>query len=481
MSHFPMDIIESLRSISRQTGLPIWLVGGTVRDWLLGRPAKDIDLIVPERAFEVGQHIADQLNGTYIPLFETVETARIVLRESKMIIDISNFRQKMLEADLFARDLTINAMALPLNGPFEPAQLIDPTNGHADLSRRQIRAVSKAALQADPVRILRAIRFTAMLGFHLEPQTQQWIAAEANRLIYPAMERITEEFFIILQHDKAHQYVDVMDKLGLVRVLLPECDRLRNIEQNNYHHTDVWAHTRLALAELEAILLSIDDLFPTHGEAVRHVLKQPMASTRCISDMLKFTMLLHDVGKATTQSKDADGIIHFYQHEKVGAHQSRAITKRFRLSNTETKFVQNVIRSHLRPLGLLAERDHLSRRAYHRYFRDTEKDGVVILLHALADISATRGKSNWQTRRQNLIDLIRQMLDYYYQPQPNPPLLNGTDLINAGVPPGAEIGRLLRQLAEEYAAGTITSREEALAFVKQAISPDATTTPHSDI
>lgn len=463
-----IEVLETLKSILQPQTDAIYVVGGTVRDQLLKKPIKDIDLIVPNHAYEIGQKIAVHFGGSIIRLFEEVETARVFLSESELIIDICCFREDDLEADLWARDFTINAMAIPLQKFPDLDAIFDPTGGRSDLNDGVVRVISEQNLIDDPLRMLRAVRFAADLNFTIDPLSEKWIQIHASSIIQSAAERIISELFHIFNQPNSHSYILKLDELHLLPTLLPECTALQDVDQNYYHHLNAWEHTLLAYQELEHIFTHLNEIFPDHANNIRTYLNGMLAAKRTRRQLLKLAILIHDIGKKKTQSIDEKGIIHFYGHEKGGEPMAKAIARRLRLSSAEENFLAMVVLHHLRPVYYSERNQPLSPRNLHRYFCNTNKYGIAILLHAIADIAATRGNVNWQERMDCLIERGKEMLAYYYNPPSSPPLVNGNDLLNhLDIEGSPLIGELLMQIAEEQAAGTLTSRKDALRFAEE--------------
>ena len=164
---------------------PVWLVGGAVRDLLLGRPVQDVDLVVPRDALRLARRLADEIGAAFVPLDEERGVARVVWERGE--IDVADFRAGDLAQDLRARDLTINAMALALHGEEAPSRddVVDPWGGLADLEAGIVRLLGPEVLADDPLRTLRAVRIAAQLGFTIEPRSLGWIRCCAARRARP--------------------------------------------------------------------------------------------------------------------------------------------------------------------------------------------------------------------------------------------------------------------------------------------------------
>jgi putative nucleotidyltransferase with HDIG domain len=367
--------------------------------------------------------------------------------------------------------------------------LIDVVGGLADLEDGCVRAVSDQAFQDDPLRLLRAVRIAAELGFQIEPQTAAWAQRDAHLLAEPSAERMREEFVRTLSLPGAAVSLERLDVFGLLALVLPELEALKGVEQSPPHRRDVWRHTLTIVDILEGVVAaatgqgepSSADVPPTAWSDLTRVLSQfagnvtdhlavEVSSGHDRLQLLKLAALLHDVGKPKTQSEGDDGRIHFYNHELVGAQMAAARLRDLRFSRDEIERVRTIIGAHMRPAHL-ARADDLTRRAIYRFFRATSCGGVDVVLLCLADHLATWGpdlrEERWARRLEVAETLLTHWFDRYAETVDPPPLLTGGELITEmSLEPGPRIGRLLRTLQEAQAAGEVQTREEALAFAE---------------
>ncbi len=479
---------RTVRRLAEERDVRVWPVGGAVRDVLLGRPLHDWDFAVDRGAMKLARAVGDVLGGAYYPLDEERDTGRVVLvgqDGARSALDFAALRGDSLEIDLLARDFTINALALD-----ETGALIDVTGGLADLDDGCVRAVSDQAFQDDPLRLLRAVRIGAELDFEIDPQTAAWMQRDAHLLTEPSAERVRDEFVRTLSLPGAAASLEQLDAFGLLELMAPELEALKDVEQSPPHRYDVWRHTLTMLDVLEgvvAVVCSNDfsrssgagvpsaawgDLARTLGQFAGNVaahLAVEVSGGHNRAQLLKLAALLHDVGKPTTQSEDDGGQIHFYNHELVGAQVAAARLRELRFSRDEVERVRTIVGAHMRPAHL-ARAGELTRRAIYRFFRATSCGGVDVVLLCLADHLATWGpnlqEERWARRLEVAETLLTHWFDRYEETVEPPPLLTGGELIAAlGLEPGPQIGRLLRTLQEAQAAGEVRSREEALALV----------------
>lgn len=442
----------------------MWLVGGTLRDLLLGRAIHDIDLAVDGDGLVVARDLADAFGGSYYPLDEQRATGRALLDDgqAKLAIDVARLRAPDIVGDLADRDFTLNALAAPVTAP---DRLLDPFGGRADLAARQIRPVSDASIRRDPLRALRAVRLAAELGFDLVPKTESLLRRDGTGLAGVSAERVRDELMRLLALPHAAPWLRCLEDLGLLRVVLPELDPLRGVTQTPPHCLNVFEHSLAVLAEFESVLAGWQP--PAElAERLQTWLDAPVNGGRPRRALLKLGALLHDLGKPATRSEE-NGRVRFLGHEEAGVPLARAVLQRLRFSRDETCLIKTLVRHHLRPI-LLAQQGRVSQRAIYRFFRDTGENGIGILLHALADWRGTCPGRNPPPRA--LEALVARMLRFLWEQGESRalrrPLLGGRDLIALGVPPGPRIGALLERLREAQATGEVSDREEALRRVR---------------
>jgi len=227
-------------SILTEQGIQAYVVGGFVRDVLLGRDTADIDIAVASDALEIAPEVATALNGKYVLLDKVNRVGRVVLA-SKATLDFSTFKGS-IEQDLARRDFTINAMATDLNQlgeNYRDVQLVDPFNGRGDLEQGIVRSVAEAAFESDPARLLRAVRLAAELGFSIEQKTEAQIRQYSQLIASVAGERVREELVRLLAVSGSAQFLPYLDKLGLLTAIIPELAQSRGVEQPNEHFWDV--------------------------------------------------------------------------------------------------------------------------------------------------------------------------------------------------------------------------------------------------
>lgn len=476
--HLLQNVIHVLKSHR----LEAYLVGGAVRDMLLGRERiVDLDFATPGDGLVVARQVANTLGAAFYPLDAERGTGRVVLTAgethfpsashlAQSYLDFASLRGATLLDDLADRDFTINAIALSLAEPFV---LIDPLGGQQDLARRQIRAASVTALTHDPVRVLRAVRQAVELDFTIEAHTEQLVREAAPALPQVSPERRRDELVKLLNTPAPGEAVQKLRKLGVSPYIVPEIEPTIGLTQGPPHYLDVFDHTATALDAWAGMLHSgLTDL-PEHLQStVMAYLAESLAGNLSRHSLLPLALLLHDTGKPETREEAGQGKIRFLGHEKVSAQIARRLMQRFRFSSQAGDFVETVVAQHMRPL-LLAGEGSVSRRAVYRFFRDSGEAGVAVALHALADHQATypqgagQGEAEWLRLREVAVKLITAYFEQRDQVVDPPSLLSGYDLIQTfGLAEGRLIGVLLSRLKEAQAMGEVTDKAAALAFIQ---------------
>jgi poly(A) polymerase len=446
-----------------------WIVGGALRDELLGRPVRDVDVAVsgdPERA---ARALAKDVRGPVFRLSEAFGAWRVIDRKSETVWDFSPLQGATIEEDLAQRDFTVNAMALSL----DEETLLDPHGGRADLEARRVRMVSEAALADDPLRTLRAARVATELELDIEPATAAAVTAHAPAIDRVAPERVFAELKRIVTADGARRGLELMEALGLTAAVLPELAALRGVEQNVFHHADVLDHTLEVLDAVAA--LERDPAAAGLGEQaapVAELLAEPLADELTRGGAMRFAALLHAAAKPQTRGIRADGRVTFIGHDRAGADLARRVLRRLRASQRLGEYVAAVCLHHLR-VGFLVHERPLDRRAVWRYLRATAPYSPEVTVFTVADRLATRGR-NAEPAIAAHLELARELLGPALARRSGgrpAPLVRGDELARElGLEPGPELGRILDSLSEAQYAGEVRDRAEAIAAARSLLA-----------
>lgn len=444
----------------------LYLVGGTVRDILLGRPQKDIDLVC-KGAKEFSNHLAKGNNAVVVPMEKKPENPcyRVVDRnDSNHYIDIAEMRGETIYEDIRQRDFTINAIAVEIKRDGRMDKIIDPLNGADDLNNKIIKRAGENAFTSDPLRILRAFRFAATLSFEIEPATLNDIEAEVELLAEVSQERILTELLYLLNTSESAKCFRQMDRFGILEVIFPEISAMKGCEQNFFHHKDVWEHSLLVMENCEQIINNPSLFF---GKWEREIAVNLNRDNRL--PLLKLASLLHDIGKPLTSGVNQDkGNITFYNHDMEGARIADTIAERLRMSNKDRSFLILLIAEHLHILSLSATGVKPATKM--RWFRKMKDDAIPSIILGMADIKGTQGPASSEEYRNNYFNRSKDTVNNYYEiikhTIERKDLISGKDLMAIGMAPGPAMGNILRQLREAQDNGIITNHEEAMAMAR---------------
>ena len=417
-----------------------YLVGGAVRDALLGLPSSDYDWVVsdPRRA---ALSLGAALGGGAFEMDAARRHWRVALPDG-VLHDFAPVREGASDivGDLALRDLTINALALPGSG-----ELLDPLGGRADLAAGLVRMTSRAALEADPVRPLRVVRFAATLEFRVEDNTLAAVtelsrAQAAGRSAIPAFERVGAELAALMAAPRAAQAVKLLGDVGMLSSYLPELEAARGVGQGRgFHHLDVLDHSLEALNQL------------LHGF--------PEADAA-----LRWATLLHDVGKPATVGRGALGRVTFYGHDKVGADLASTLLRRLRMESALVARVASLVRYHMLPLP---RGERAARRFVHRR-RELLPDLLKLMI---ADREAARGPLSSAAGRNAYRVALGEVIGLLSEEAPPRPLLSGNEVMDLlSLAPGPRVGEVLALIAEARALGDVNdaagARELAVRYAR---------------
>ncbi len=485
------QLFEGVRS-AMPAGHDIYLVGGAVRDVLLGKAVHDLDFAMAGDTRKVAQAVAHYLASPFFILDDHRLTARVIYRPGggeEYHLDFAALVQDDLVTDLRQRDFTVNAVAVEVS---RPEIYLDPCGGRQDLEAGLLRACSPQAMLNDPLRIVRGVRLAVSLNLSILPETEILMLQAAPELGRVSPERQRDELLRILEGQSPANAMRLLDRLGVASSLMPELEALKGAAQTKPHVLDVWEHTLSTLSSLEALLDGlVNRNNPVEGvdprlvkaaaslqafcEPVSVYLSDHMVAGRSNRSLLFFEALYHDIAKPLTTTRDEAGQVHHYGHAEMGAEMAASRARSLALSKVEIDHLYLAIAHHMR-LHFLAQNNFPpSRRAIYRFFRSTGKAGVDVCLVSLADTLATYGPELPEDIWKNELAVCRALLEAWWEkPEESVhplQLLNGNDLqVSLGLEPGPLIGRLLNELHEAQASGEVTTRDEALGYARQSLS-----------
>jgi putative nucleotidyltransferase with HDIG domain len=440
-----------------------YLVGGAVRDFLLGKTdLKDFDFVIFDcpSISQLASALADKTSSSYVLLDSQTDSHRVVNKNWQL--DIVAPRAESLLLDLAARDISLNAIA------YDPAQnqIIDPLNGQSDLEAGLIRAISADNLKADPLRMLRVYRMAAQVGqskkITIDSQTAAWVKEHAKLIQQIAPERISIELWSLLAQPDSFKYLNDIWQSGLWEAIFPEFTELRKVPSNDFHHLPLPEHTFELVRQYEEFVL------PKLPEVCRNYIAKNVLGSITLVAVLKMGCLLHDIAKpATWQIKETKHT--FYGHDKLGAEISETIGKRMCWPNAVIRCLKDLVNFHLRPFNIAALDTEPSEKAERKFFRQIGNSFYPLIALAWADLLSIRGPRVTDTMvemsEKRLLVLIERYNQHLEQEQTQPLLLTGERLVEAievsQLPPTKIIKELLNQLRELQFSGQVLTEQQA--------------------
>ncbi|RMG26424.1 MAG: HD domain-containing protein [Bacteroidetes bacterium] len=450
------EVFEILRACSRRLGLRAYLIGGYVRDLLLKRPCKDIDVVVEGQGIALARAFGEAVNSKEVIVYENFGTAMV--RFQDYVVEFvgarkesyrRNSRKPLVESgtlreDQLRRDFTINALSISLNEE-DYGQLHDPFGGLQDLEAGLIRTPTdpNITFSDDPLRMMRAIRFATQLDFHIEEGTYSAIAANKERIRIVSRERITDELQKIIMAPKPSRGFLLLFKTGLLHLIFPELASLHGVEYvNGRGHKDNFYHT---LKVLDNVSAQSDNVW------------------------LRWVALLHDIAKPLTKRYQPGQGWTFHGHEDRGARMVPRIFKKMRLPmNEHMRYVQKLVRLHQRPIALVTE--EVTDSAIRRLVVEAGDDLEDLLSFCRADITSKNEKKvrKFLSNYDALAQRIREVEERDQLRNWQPPVSGDMIMQAFDIPPGKTVGLIKNEIREAILDGLIPNEQQAaLAYMHQ--------------
>jgi len=478
----------------------LFLVGGTIRDILLGREPTDFDFAVSGSGLEFASAFARKVRGSLVVLSEPDDEARVVYRKPNpgdrpragtvpVTFDFNGFGDHAINADIMRRDFTANALAVEvLHGGV--GELVDLVGGRKDIADRLLRPVSADSLRLDPLRLLRAIRIALELDFRIDEAV--FDLARAVTLTETAPERIGAELLRIVESPGSYTYIRKLFELGRLSDILPELvplledEDLREHSFRTYFKVEEIVSGESFFSRFEPEWTAYFDQWGLgEVESTKDKGQSPEPGTQADSPasdaaapdsplptpaplpfrrgLLKLAGLIHDLAKPQTRLTNTEGEVHFYGHDSLGARAAGGIGRdRLRLSRAQTAMLSTLVAEHMR-LHLLATAPDLTDRAVRRFFRDLDEEAFGLMILCFADGWATAGRTG------HLEDTITRMIEQRRVEAAKLKVkryVTGYDLIALGMKPGPSFKVILQELEDLQLEGVISSTEQGLDYLK---------------
>lgn len=437
-------IIAKTFQEAMQRGVEIYLVGGAIRDFLLDRSPKDYDFVLEDFCHSFLKQLGATFQTSYFPMGKGKERVFRLVKDGKTL-DFTVMVGKM-EDDLLRRDFTVNAIA------YSPTKrrFYAPQKALEDLKSRRIELLSPKAILEDPLRILRALRYSATLGFDLSTRTVEEIKRQKGLLCRVAPERILMELDDIFLSEAPERALRPMAQWGLLVELFPEMAPLCGLEQGEHHRQDAFDHS------VEVTIKAL--------EIARRGAPFPFCFAEDDRLVLAYGALFHDLGKPATREVDEEGRVHFYGHPKVSRELAARIMKRYPFPNRRRERVLKLVENHMRPLTLM--KGEPTERALRRLLNHMGEDIRTLLVLGLAELEAKDGGDEEMEQYRKLSERILELMRREDVIDPAP-LLRGKDLLEMGYSPGPRLGEILREVRRRQIDGELKTKEEALRFVAE--------------
>ncbi|MCL2485956.1 MAG: HD domain-containing protein [Endomicrobia bacterium] len=471
------NIIKTINDLS--IGYKVYGVGGFVRDLLINRKPVDIDLAVDKNASKFASAIAKKFKSKVVTLDESNKIYRIMLKnEAVSNIDISLLDGKNIEEDLSRRDFTLNAFAFELKY-FDSYKkhLISPNKtALKDLKSKTINMVSKEAFISDPLRMLRAFRFSAELGFKISENTLKQIKKNAALIKKSAGERIKNEFFRTLNSKSASKIILIMDNCGLLGEVFPEIKNMKKAPKKYYYHPGgLFQHSLETMSSVENITNNIDKYFPVSFKYMQEHFSNAEVYSENVNriNLLKFAALFHDSAKPETAKKDGDKM-RFLGHDEIGAKKIEEIMKSLKMSKKDISAAVFLVKNHMRP-STLTRKNVVTQKASLKFFRDIGENTPDLLILSMADWHSYKNLKKFSRKELKAQEKsVNKMMDYYYElknAKPLPKIIDGNIIMKKfGLKPGPWIGNLMKLVVEKQQEGEISDQKAALSLISSKLT-----------
>jgi putative nucleotidyltransferase with HDIG domain len=475
----PLDheIVNSVVRFAAGRDVHLFMVGGCLRDLLLRSysftadsaqsaiMAKDFDFALEgASAFDFARDYAGHHDGHFVPLDAATDTARVVVSDGT-ILDFAGCMDKNIAEDVFRRDFSINALYWD---PSKPAAIIDLVGGAADLKDRRVRALGEAAFLDDPLRMVRAFRFSATLDFSVTAETEAWIKRHHRLITAVAPERTTAELIAVFAAPRCWASLQQLSSCGVLEVIFPELLATRAVPGNSHHHLGLYDHSLETVDQIEEVLRV--GMIGAASPASRFsaiALEEELCFGVSRLAATKLACLLHDIGKPATWLITDEGKHTFIGHDGLGGQMVSLMAERLRWPRQLERHVSKLVGLHLRPGQLFHQKETNppSEKAFARFYRKVGNDVPELILLALADLGATQGPAMLDETpklRKSLIELLERFYVFNEESRLKQRFLSGTDLMKLlGIQAGPQVGRILAMLDEAQDCNEITDRLQA--------------------
>jgi len=416
-----------------------YLVGGYLRNYFLKNEiSKDRDIVVIDNCLEFSKEVANKLDGTLIELDKENQIYRVVLKDKENFFDIALALENDILADAKRRDFTINSIFYDLN----KKELFDPLNGLNDIKNKILRTFDFKNMLEDSLRFLRLYRFMAQTGFEVEENLNNFVKENFYKINSTAKERINYEIMHMFEGEYIVQTLNKMYEDGVLELVFPFVKEIKKIPPNSHHHLDLIHHSI---------------------ETVKNI--------RTNSPLLKIAAFYHDIGKPSTWTIEPVGRHRFIGHDIKGAEIVKKELEDLKFSNKQISYISKMVRYHIYPASLI-QCNTEDKKAFARFIRKLGDDTVDIIELSRADRLSALGEAVTKEMVNKTLNHLNNLLNYYNEVKSKGAdtkvLLDGKEVMEIlNIKPSKIVGIILEQLKEAQISGEVTSKEEAIRFIKQ--------------
>ncbi|HCB11747.1 MAG TPA: hypothetical protein DEO94_06420 [Cyanobacteria bacterium UBA11991] len=451
-----------LKDLASRFENEIYLVGGGVRDLILGKEITDRDLIVTGMsAKDFALKAAQIFDGKFIELDEVNNIYRVVMKDKINELDITNPVENSLEKDIFRRDLTINALAVNI----KTGEILDLINGLSDIENGILNGISEENFTDDPLRILRIFRFHSTTGFKISDNLMKIAKKYANLITEPAKERVEYELMKLFDGKFAHSALLKMDEAGILEIIFPFVKELKQVPPNAHHHLDLFHHSIETVRQIQLIYENENDFVKKHMNKVDFGGFSRLAH-------LKLAGFMHDIGKFSTWFIESEtGRHRFFKHEDVGAKMCPEILRKLSFSNKQINYIKLMIKNHMYP-SMVMSSPELSEKAMRRYIRKMGDNSIDAIIIAKADRLSALGPEITKRMVEDNLNSLTRLCDFYIKfldtIKPLPKLLDGNEVMKLlNISPSPKLGKILNALHEAQLNEDVTTKNQAVEFVRK--------------
>lgn len=435
-----------------------YLVGGAIRDLLLGKKTTDRDISI-KNAEIFAKKIAEDFSGTFIVLDEVNKIYRVVLADKVNFFDISELQGETIEEDLKRRDFTINAIAYDLKND----NIVDVTGGVSDIEKKVLRHIDDKNFEEDPLRILRAFRFLATTGFEMTSELENAIRKYLPLAMKPAKERIHYEIMKLFGGEYASPALLKMDEFGLLELIFPCIKDMKKVPPNTHHHLDLFHHVVETVRQIEIGYSNAPK------EVREHLDKIDFGGFPRINH-LKIAGFLHDIGKFSTWTIEPTGRHRFIKHDDVGSKMAVPLLRDLKFSKKQIEYISTMIKYHIYPSNVIVSPD-LNEKVKMRYIRKMGDNVIDNIILACADRLSARGVDVTDEMVNANLSGLNTLLNFYLEKretlEPLPKLLDGNEIMSIlNIQPSPILGKIVNALYEAQLNGDIVTTSQAKEFVK---------------